>query len=125
MVKHVHEAVRTDTRPYTGTVSKDENNAAHGGICEVETCACGYFRRTNVNGRHTEQGHWEPGEDQRTAWRIRDYLRAHGAMSLTDIRDDLGLTEVAVDMAVQRGGVAFEALQDETGRFWLGLPEGK
>jgi hypothetical protein len=125
MVRHKHTASKTDTRGYTGSVSRDENRAAHGGVCEVETCACGYTRRTNVNGRHVEQGNWEPGADHRNAWKIRDYLREKGDMSLADIRDDLGLTEVDVDLAVQNGDVRFRELQDATGRFWLGLEGGR
>lgn len=53
-----HVAIGSSERPYNGSVSRDENRAAHGNICIVETCACGATRSTNVNGLHFEQGVW-------------------------------------------------------------------
>lgn len=55
---HKHRAKTTTTRAYTGSVSRDENRAAHGGVCHHETCACGAERRINSNGRHEERGAW-------------------------------------------------------------------
>lgn len=53
-----HVAIHSRDRCYTGPVSRDENPAAHGGICQIETCRCGAERQTNINGRHIEQGRW-------------------------------------------------------------------
>lgn len=41
-----------------GPVRTPQNEAAHGGVCIVDTCSCGAERRTNVNGRHVEPGEW-------------------------------------------------------------------
>lgn len=65
MHKHKHKAKTEITRGYTGTArgahytAKGENRSAHGGICHVETCACGATRETNSNGRHMERGTWQ------------------------------------------------------------------
>jgi len=56
-----HRAETWATRPFEGPVYKpvgDERPAAHGNVTLVETCRCGAERRTNVNGRHAEQGSW-------------------------------------------------------------------
>lgn len=53
-----HLAVSERTVCYTGSVSRNENRAAHGGVCHIETCECGATRRTNSNGRHEEVGEW-------------------------------------------------------------------
>lgn len=53
-----HRAARTETLPFDGPVSRDENRAAHGNVCLVETCKCGARRRTNINQRHEERGAW-------------------------------------------------------------------
>lgn len=58
MSQHRHKAEKSTDRPFMGAVSTNENRAAHGGICVVETCQCGATRRTNVNGRHVEAGKW-------------------------------------------------------------------
>jgi len=56
---HTHKATKTETRGYSGGVSvRNENRAAHGGVCYVETCSCGAVRHVLVNGRHTEEGEW-------------------------------------------------------------------
>lgn len=59
---HRHMAESSQEVCFSGSVNKrgtDENPMAHGNICVIETCACGATRRTNVNGRHTEEGDWE------------------------------------------------------------------
>lgn len=43
---------------FSGAVAQPENRAAHGNICQRETCRCGAVRRTNVNGAHTETTGW-------------------------------------------------------------------
>lgn len=55
---HKHRAQSTDVRPFFGPVAKEENRAAHGGICERQTCSCGAVREVNSNGRHVERGEW-------------------------------------------------------------------
>lgn len=56
---HIHRAWgESRTEPFFGPVGRDENPAAHGGVCEVETCRCGATRRTNVNQQHVERGQW-------------------------------------------------------------------
>ena len=64
MTKCSHtETVESNVRAFFGAVSRDENPAAHGGVCHTETCVqCGARRRVNSNGRHTEEGPW--GEDR-------------------------------------------------------------
>jgi hypothetical protein len=39
-------------------VARNQNPAAHGNICVVDTCRCGAQRRTNVNQIHVERGPW-------------------------------------------------------------------
>ena len=47
------------SRPYSGSVSKhDENRAAHGGTSYTEFCPCGKRRDINSNGPHLEVGPW-------------------------------------------------------------------
>ncbi len=45
---------------YTGSVSRDENRAAHGGVCHCQARRTKdgrtIGRRVNSNGRHTEVG---------------------------------------------------------------------
>jgi hypothetical protein len=51
------------TVAFSGPVSRDENRAAHGGVCHTEVCSrCGARRRVNVNGLHVEYGPWTPAE---------------------------------------------------------------
>lgn len=52
-------------RSFSGGVARDENRAAHGGICQVWECPdCGAFRLLNRNGHHVERGPWfVPGKD--------------------------------------------------------------
>lgn len=55
-----HVRVKTVDYGFTGPVSKNENRAAHGGICEVATCEhCGAEKSVNVNGWHVEEGEWD------------------------------------------------------------------
>lgn len=57
--KHKHRVVReSEPYGYRGSVSRDENRAAHGGICVTQYCSCGAERRENSNGRHVETGVW-------------------------------------------------------------------
>jgi hypothetical protein len=56
---HTHEIKASKIVAFTGPVSRDENRAAHGGVCEIQRCACGAERRMNVNGAHTEIGEWD------------------------------------------------------------------
>lgn len=55
-----HSVLRSRERGFFGPVgpARDQNPAAHGNVCIVETCMCGAERSTNVNGRHEEQGEW-------------------------------------------------------------------
>jgi len=53
-----HRAESTRVSGFTGPVSRDENRAAHGNICETETCRCGAERSTNINQHHVERGIW-------------------------------------------------------------------
>lgn len=53
-----HKAIKSVDRPFVGPVVRDQNRAAHGGVCVVETCRCGARRATNVNGSHQEEGAW-------------------------------------------------------------------
>lgn len=48
------------TVAYTGSVSRDEERRAHGGVCHVFTCRCGAEKRVNTNGRYSEEGPWCP-----------------------------------------------------------------
>ena len=50
----------SDALPFSGPVSRDNQNpAAHGGVRYVDTCDdCGATRETLVNGRHEEVGAW-------------------------------------------------------------------
>jgi hypothetical protein len=54
----LNKAKTRKERGYIGPVSRNENKAAHGGICLVETCGCGATRMTNINQKHNEQGNW-------------------------------------------------------------------
>lgn len=54
-----HRAIKAEDFGFTGPVRSDENRAAHGNICQVETCACGGQRRTNINQHHREVGEWK------------------------------------------------------------------
>lgn len=65
-----HRAQTTATRPFTGAVSRAPNDAAHGGVCEHQTCACGASRHVNVDGSHVEEGPWSgpDAEDLGVPW---------------------------------------------------------
>ncbi len=68
--KHKHRAPsgcadgpRRRTVPFTGSVNNGRyghHPAAHGGVCIIETCLCGYERKTNMNGQRFEFGKWLP-----------------------------------------------------------------
>ena len=62
---HEHLAHFVSERAFFEAVSRNENRAAHGGVCIVETCSCGATRMTNRNGRHQEVGAWKLGKDVR------------------------------------------------------------
>ena len=54
-----HEHTTERDEPFMGPVSREENCAAHYGVCHVETCAdCGSVRRVNQNHGHREVGRW-------------------------------------------------------------------
>ena len=57
-IDHKHRAEKTKDFGFAGPVSRDENRAAHGNICRVETCWCGATRCININGVHIERGYW-------------------------------------------------------------------
>lgn len=65
--KHRHRAKKGEGRtlPFMGPVdSQRPNPAAHGNVREVDGCACGATRATNINGRHAEVGRWhDPHSD--------------------------------------------------------------
>lgn len=64
MTDHTHFPFVKRTLPFRGCVNPDEcNPVAHGNCCEVETCRCGYERRTNLNAGQEEVGRWTPGPD--------------------------------------------------------------
>lgn len=54
-----HRAESWVVKPFTGPVSLQQNQMAHGGRCFVMRCKCGAERRINENGRHIERGPWE------------------------------------------------------------------
>jgi hypothetical protein len=58
---------------YSGSVSRDENRAAHGGVCHIQVRAgknCVLARRVNTNGSHQEIGEsFEPTADQLAHWK--------------------------------------------------------
>lgn len=57
---HRHKAKTRTTRGYFGGAygAKHQEPRAAGGVCFVETCACGARRETNSNGRFEERGTW-------------------------------------------------------------------
>ena len=63
---HKHAAQTSQTRPFCGcTLMTDHGRvvgthreAAHGGVCERQTCKCGATRDVNINGAHREVGVW-------------------------------------------------------------------
>lgn len=65
---HAHVQV-VSTHGFRGSVAglhADQNQAAHGNICEIEECRdCGARRSRNVNGLHQEIGAWGPSRAQR------------------------------------------------------------
>jgi len=62
MTKHKHTAKAEETLAYMGGVANyprtHQEPRAAGGICIVETCACGEVRRTNRNQGHRETSGW-------------------------------------------------------------------
>jgi hypothetical protein len=65
-MKHKHHAVKSVDYGFSRPVSENENRAAHGNICRVDTCSCGATRRTNINGSHIERGVWATAKVQAT-----------------------------------------------------------
>ena len=57
-MSHRHSASSTRTRSFSGAVTRRENPAAHGNVCEHQACSCGATRSVNINGNHTEAGPW-------------------------------------------------------------------
>lgn len=77
---HEHKAVREAIEGYRYSVASAPMYAeprAAGGICTVETCECGYQRRTNSNGKWTEQGPWSPTIDSDIYWAKRAPRHEH------------------------------------------------
>jgi hypothetical protein len=66
-----HTETSTRIMPFFGPVSRDENPSAHGGVCIVETCACGSMRKMNLNNGHREAGSWfvDPKHEERAVLR--------------------------------------------------------
>lgn len=60
MNKHKHRAIKgaSEVRCYSGSVSRDQEPRAAGGVCIVEQCLCGAYRKTNSNGGFVERGAW-------------------------------------------------------------------
>lgn len=61
-----HKAKTTVTVGYRGPVGPywRQNPQAHGGVCIVETCACGARRETNsTGGDRRETTGWQQRED--------------------------------------------------------------
>lgn len=57
---HRHKAKTETTIGYRYPVGPPhlQRPRAHGGVCHVETCACGARRETNSNGRSKETTGW-------------------------------------------------------------------
>lgn len=54
------------TRAFRGSVSRDENPAAHGGVCvDVECTGCGAHRSENRNAGHIEVSPWGATREER------------------------------------------------------------
>ena len=54
-----HRAAHTsEAWGYVGSVSREENRAAHGAVGYTDTCSCGAQRRRLVNGPHVETEAW-------------------------------------------------------------------
>lgn len=59
MTGHRHRVKSTRTVGFSGPVAQPENSEAHGGVCHVDTCACGATRRINSTGMgRDERGPW-------------------------------------------------------------------
>lgn len=60
------------TMGYTGSVSRNENRAAHGGVCHIQVRRGEnglLARKVNTNGRHTEESQsFAPTADEVTHW---------------------------------------------------------
>ena len=59
MHKHKTQSKTTIGYRYPVGPASRQDERAHGGVCHVETCACGAQRETNANGRHVERGFWQ------------------------------------------------------------------
>lgn len=57
---------------YSGSVSRNENRAAHGAVCHIQARKAGgrvLARKVNTNGRHQEVGEaFEPSADDLANW---------------------------------------------------------
>ncbi len=59
-------------RCFMGPVAREQNPAAHGGVCEGEEClSCGARRSANVNGSHVERAPWGLSREQRRCEAVR------------------------------------------------------
>lgn len=80
MTAHRHRVRTTRTVGYTGPVAQPENHAAHGGVCHIDTCACGAVRKTNSTGMgRDERGPWvmpRPSEGRPESERERVVMSA-------------------------------------------------
>lgn len=73
------------TTCYTGPVRRDENPAAHGGICITEECCkCGARRQVNLNGQHMEEGGW--GDTRTTRLAKAQAARAKARQAIGQIK---------------------------------------
>ena len=67
---------------YTGAIKgADENRAAHGCCCYVDTRHDGHTRKRNVNGTHEETGPWRP-PGLRDGIHVEKYQEAYRARKL-------------------------------------------
>ena len=59
MEKHKHKVEKESTQPFFGCVSVSKcDPRSHGGITEVQSCACGATRKINRNQFFKETGKW-------------------------------------------------------------------
>ena len=63
---HRHRAVANHDYGYTHCTAPERcNPAAHGALCVVSVCSCGWVRESNRNGGRVEAGSWRaprPGD---------------------------------------------------------------
>lgn len=63
------------TLGYSGSVSRNENRSAHGGVCHIQIRRAKggvlLARKVNTNGRHQEIGEaFEPSDEQLSHWQV-------------------------------------------------------